>query len=83
MAHQRQIRKLAELRALSQGLAVTDVEEEAKTNLLKVEVQDFLEEVKLTKQDKTWGGYQIHRDPMTPVGWSPPFGETGRATNDF
>ncbi len=31
-AHQRQSRKLAELRALSQGLAVTDVDEEANKN---------------------------------------------------
>jgi hypothetical protein len=58
-AHQRQIRKLAELRALSQGLVVTDVEEEADKNHVKVAVHDFLEEVQLTKQDKTWRGYKI------------------------
>ena len=55
-AHQGRVRKLAELRALSQGLVVTDVEEEANTNHVKVAVHDFLEEVKLTKQDKTWRG---------------------------
>jgi integrase/recombinase XerD len=58
-AHQRQIRKLAELRALSQGLVVKDVEEEADKNHVKVAVHDFLEEVQLTKQDKTWRGYKI------------------------
>jgi hypothetical protein len=58
-AHQRQIRKLAELRALSQGLVVTDLEEEADKNHVKVAVHDFLEEVQLTKQDKTWRGYKI------------------------
>jgi L-ribulose-5-phosphate 3-epimerase UlaE len=58
-AHQRKIRKLAELRALSQGLVVTDVEEEANKNHVKVAVHDFLEEVQLTKQDKTWRGYKI------------------------
>ncbi len=58
-AHQRQIRKLAELRAISQGLVVTDIEEEANANQVKVSVQDFLEEVKLTKQDKTWRGYKV------------------------
>jgi hypothetical protein len=56
-AHLRQIRKLVELRAFSQGLVVTDVEEEANTYHVKVAVHDFLEEVKLTKQDKTWRGY--------------------------
>jgi hypothetical protein len=55
-AHQGRVRKLAELRALSQGLVVTDVEKEANTNHVKVAVHDFLEEVKLTKQDKTWRG---------------------------
>jgi integrase/recombinase XerD len=58
-AHQRKIRKLAELRALSQGLVVTDVEEEANKNHIKVALHDFLEEVQLTKQDKTWRGYKI------------------------
>jgi integrase/recombinase XerD len=58
-AHQRQIRKLAELRALSQGLVVTDVEDEADKNHVKVAVHDFLEEVQLSKQDKTWRGYKI------------------------
>src|SRR5258708_31462240 len=59
VAHPRQIRKLAELRALSQGLVVTDVEEEANKNHVKVAVHDFLEEVQLTKRDKTWRGYKI------------------------
>ncbi len=58
-AHQRQLRKLAELRALSQGLLVEDVEEEANKNHVKIAVHEFLEEVKLTKQDKTWRGYKI------------------------
>jgi integrase/recombinase XerD len=57
-AHQRKIRKLAELRALSQGLVVTDVEEEANKNHVKVAVHDFLEEVQLTKQEKTWRALQ-------------------------
>jgi len=38
---------------------VTDVEEEANKNHVKVTVHDFLEEVQLTKQDKTWRGYKI------------------------
>ena len=59
VAHQRQIRKLAELRALSQGLVVTDIEEEANRNHVKIAVDEFLEEVKFTKQDKTWRGYKI------------------------
>jgi len=49
VAHPRQIRKLAELRALSQGLVVTDVEEEANRNHVRVAVNEFLEEVKADK----------------------------------
>ncbi len=30
-----------------------------EVNLTKVAVHDFLEEVQLTKQDKTWRGYKI------------------------
>jgi hypothetical protein len=58
-AHQRQVRKQAELREVSQGLVVTDVEEEASKNHVKVAVHDFLEEVKLAKRDKKWRGYKI------------------------
>ena len=64
-AHQRQIRKPADLRALSHGLLVTDVEEEANTNQVKVAVQNSLEEVKFTKQDETWRGYKIALSPAS------------------
>jgi hypothetical protein len=58
-AYQRQVRKLAELRALSQGLIVEDVEDEANKNHVRVAVTEFLDEVQFTKQDKTWRGYKI------------------------
>ena len=58
-ARQRQDRKLAELRALSQGLLVEDIEEEANKNQVQLAVREFLDEVQLTKQDKTWRGYKI------------------------
>jgi integrase len=58
-ARQRQVRKLAELRALSQGLLVEDIEEEANKNQVQLAVREFLDEVQLTKQDKTWRGYKI------------------------
>ena len=58
-ARQRQVRKVAELRALSQGLLVEDLEEEANKDQVQVAVREFLDEVQLTKQDKTWRGYKI------------------------
>src|SRR5438105_6146074 len=40
IAHQRQLRKVAELRALSQGLVVRDVEEDATKNHVKIAVRE-------------------------------------------
>src|SRR5258708_31627661 len=61
VAHPRQIRKLAELRALSQGLVVTDVEEEANRNHVRVAVNEFLEEVKADKTGVERRPYLISR----------------------
>jgi integrase len=54
-----QVRKHAELMALAQGLEVSAPTEGEARCLISSAVKDFLEEVKLTKQDKTWRGYEI------------------------
>jgi hypothetical protein len=56
------LRKEAELRALAQGLSVTPSEGEpanAQKRPIALAIVDFLEEVKLTKDPKTWKGYEI------------------------
>ena len=54
------VRKQAELAALASGLTVDDPDAENRgKRSLQTAVADFLEEVKLTKQEKTWRGYQI------------------------
>jgi integrase len=56
------LRKEAELRAVAQGLSVTRSEGEpanAQKRPIALAIVDFLEEVKLTKDPKTWKGYEI------------------------
>jgi|HubBroStandDraft_1064217.scaffolds.fasta_scaffold163863_1 hypothetical protein len=56
------IRKEAELRPLAQGLRVTPSQGELANppkRPIALAIVDFLEEVKLTEDRKTWKGYEI------------------------
>jgi integrase/recombinase XerD len=60
-AYARKLRKEAELNAVSQGLTITpdtDAENAGKRPMM-LAMADFLEEVRLTKQDKTYRGYEV------------------------
>lgn len=58
-AHARRLRKEAELNAVSKGVTVTAEADHSGKRPMVLAAADFLEEVKLTKQDKTFRGYEI------------------------
>jgi integrase/recombinase XerD len=60
-AHTQRLRKEAELNAVSKGITIregSDADEAGKRPMI-LAAADFLEEVKLTKQEKTFEGYDI------------------------
>jgi len=57
-AQNARLRKEAELKALARGIALVPSEDGAKRSL-PLAVEDFLEQVKLTRKEKTHEGYRI------------------------
>lgn len=53
------VRKLKELEARAQGLEVQVPKDDKSNAELRVAITDFLEEMKLSRRDKTWRGYKI------------------------
>jgi integrase/recombinase XerD len=58
-AYARKLRKEAELNAISKGLTVATEADDAGKRPMVLAVADFLEEVKLTRKEKTYEGYEI------------------------
>lgn len=58
MAQNAKIRKEAELKALAQGIALVSEDNGAKQSL-SLAVEDFLEQIRLTRKEKTHEGYRI------------------------
>jgi integrase len=59
VAFNSRIRKLKELEARAEGLEVQVPKDEPNRAQLRSAIADFLEEIKLSRKDKTWRGYRI------------------------
>ncbi|GGG87308.1 tyrosine-type recombinase/integrase [Edaphobacter dinghuensis] len=59
VAFNSRIRKLKELEARAEGLEVTVPKDEPSRAQLRTAMMDFLDEIKLSRKDKTWRGYKI------------------------
>ncbi|MGA2538412.1 MAG: hypothetical protein ABSF53_20550, partial [Terracidiphilus sp.] len=59
VAFNSQIRKIKELEARAEGLEVQVPKDDPNRFQLRSAMADFLEEIKLSRQDKTWQGYKV------------------------
>jgi integrase/recombinase XerD len=59
VAFNSQIRKIEELEARAEGLEVQVPKDDPNRFQLRSAMADFLEEIKLSRQDKTWQGYKV------------------------
>ena len=59
VAFNSQIRKLKELEARAEGLEVQVPKDDPNRAELRSAMADFLEEIKLSRKDKTWRGYKV------------------------
>lgn len=59
VAFNSQIRKMKELEARAEGLEVQEPKDHPNRFQLRSAMADFLEEIKLSRQDKTWQGYKV------------------------
>ncbi len=59
IAFNSRIRKLKELEARAEGLEVQVPKDEPGRAQLRSAMADFLEEIKLSRKDKTWRGYKV------------------------
>ncbi len=59
VAFNSQIRKMKELEARAEGLEVQVPNDHPNRFQLRSAMADFLEEIKLSRQDKTWQGYKV------------------------
>ena len=59
VAFNSQIRKIKELEARAEGLEVQAPKDDPNRFQLRSAMADFLEEIKLSRQDKTWQGYKV------------------------
>ncbi len=59
VALESKIRKIKELEARAAGLEVLAPKENTKRLQLRFAISEFLEEIKLSRQEKTWRGYKV------------------------
>jgi integrase len=59
VAFNSQIRKLKELEARAEGLEVQVPKDDPNRAQLRSAMADFLDEIKLSRKDKTWRGYKV------------------------